>query len=109
MKYNWPLVRKTFVVGLLLTGLDVFLVVSRLWLEGGELWLLMVIGPFLLVSSCLLAFAYLLLAHHSTSHLPEDWDQLSLEAKRAFAEERLEEKGNRFVLWLMRFDKWRGD
>ena len=104
MKYDWPLVRKILFVGFLLTGLDVFLVVSGLWREGGELWLVIVIGPFLLVCSCLMIFAYLLIARHGTSYLPEDWDELSFEEKHDFAEKRAIEQHKRLTLWLLRLN-----
>ena len=104
MKYDWPFVRKALFFGLLLTGVDVFLVVSGLWREGGELWLVMLIGPVFLVCSCLLTFAYVLIARHRTSYLPEDWDELSFEEKHDFAEKRAVEEHKRLSLWLLRLN-----
>lgn len=104
MKYEWAFVRKGLFFGLLLTGLDVFMVVSGLWREGGELWLVMLIGPIFLVSSCLLTFAYVLIAHHGTSYLPENWEELSFEEKHDFAEKRAREEHKRLSLWILRLN-----
>jgi hypothetical protein len=108
MKYDWPLIRKAFFMGLLLTGAGIFLVMYTGWNEATILCL--VVGPFLLLCCLVLALFSGWMARVGTSRLPEGWDNLSPEAKHDFAIKRaLEEsnKGNmgaKVSLWLMRLN-----
>ncbi len=105
MKYDWPLVRKAFFMGLPMTVVGVFLVIYSGWDEATIL--LLGIGSLFLVCALVLALASLLIARHGPSHLPEDWDTLSFEEQHEFARQRLREKkswSSRAALWVMRMN-----
>lgn len=102
MKYHWSLIHRGFFVGLLLTGGGIFLTFYIGWDEATFMYL--GLGSFFLLCSVVLAFAYLLLARRGTSHLPEGWDELSLEEKHDFAERRAIEQNKRLTLWLLRWN-----
>src|SRR5258708_38275663 len=105
MTYEWPFVRKTFLWGLAMTVVGVFLVIAIGWDEATLLWL--GIGSLFLVCSIMLALGYVILARHGTSHLPEDWETLSFEEKQEFARKRLREqksRSSRAALWVMQMN-----
>ena len=108
MKYDWPLIRKAFFMGFLLTGVGLFLVMYTGWNEPTLICL--VVGPFLLVCCLALALFSGWMARSGTSRFPEGWDNLSLESKYDFARKRATEEsdqGNRGAkgsLWLMRLN-----
>ncbi|HEX6484989.1 MAG TPA: hypothetical protein VF043_39590 [Ktedonobacteraceae bacterium] len=108
MKYDWPLIRKAFVMGLLMTCAGIFLVMYTGWNEATILCL--VVGPFLLLCCLVLALFYRWMAHVGTSRLPDGWDHLSPEAKhdvtikRAREESNKGNRGARVSLWLMRLN-----
>ena len=85
--------RKAFFIGLILTALGVFLKIDVGWNEGTILCL--VVGPFLLLCSLVIALFYARVARGGTSQLPEDWENFSPEAKRSFARKQLMENSNR--------------
>lgn len=103
MKYDWSLVRKTFFMGLLMTVAGIILVISSGW---DEVTLICLgIGPFILFCSLAVTLFYVWMARVGASRLPEDWDNLSPEAKHDFARKRLIEKNSRSskaMLWMMR-------
>jgi hypothetical protein len=108
MKYDWPLIRKAFFIGLLLTGAGIFLVMYTGWNEATILCL--VVGPFLLFCCLVLALFSGWMARVGTSRLPEGWDHLSPEAKHDFAIKKAREESNKgnmgakVSLWLMRLN-----
>jgi|SRR5579859_5267937 len=85
--------RKAFFIGLILTALGVFLVLFTGWNEGTILCL--VVGPFMLLCSLVIALFYPWMAHIGISRLPEDWENFSPEAKRDFARKQLSEKNSK--------------
>ena len=102
MKSNWPVVRKTFVIGLLLTGGGIVLLVYTGWNEATILCL--GLGPFFLVCSLVLALFYVWMARVGPSRLPEGWENLSPEAKHDVAEERAMAYDKGFTLRLLRLN-----
>ena len=106
MKYDWPLIRQAFFIGLLLTGAGIFLVMYTGWNEATLLCL--VVGPFLLFCCLVLTLFSGWMARSGASYLPEGWDNLSPEAKHDFAIKRAAEesdqgnRGAKMSLWLMR-------
>lgn len=106
MTYDRSSVRKAFFIGLILTGLGVFLKMYAGWNEGTIICL--VVGPFLLLCSLVIALFYVWMARVGASRLPEDWENFSPEAKRNFARKRLMEKNSKGSLithQLMRLNK----
>lgn len=103
MQHNWPLVRKTFVLGFLMTATGVGLVVFIGWNEATILYV--GLGSFFLFCSLVLAFFYVWMARVGASRLPKDWENHSPEAKHDFAEVRPGEKNKRFTLWLMQLNE----
>jgi hypothetical protein len=102
MKSNWPVVRKSFVIGLLLTGGGIFLLVYTGWNEATILYL--GLGPFFLVCSLVLALFYVWMARVGYSRLPVSWENLSPEAKHDVAEKRAMEHNKGFTLRLLRLN-----
>ena len=108
MKYDWPLIRKAFFMGLLLTGAGIFLVMYTGWNEATILCL--VVGPFLLFCCLVLTLFSGWMTRVGTSRLPEGWDNLSPEAKhdvtikRAREESNKGNRGARVSLWLMQLN-----
>jgi hypothetical protein len=92
MKYDWPLIRKAFIMGLLLTGAGTFLVTYAGWNEGTLICL--VVGPFLLFCCLVLALFSGWMARSGASRLPEGWNNLSAEAKHDFAIKRAAEESD---------------
>lgn len=111
MKYDWPLIRKAFFIGLLLTGAGIFLVMYTGWNEATILCL--VVGPFLLFCCLVLTLFSGWMTRVGTSRLPEGWASLSPEAKHDFAIKRAREESNqgnmgaKVSLWLMRLNRWK--
>jgi hypothetical protein len=109
MTFDWPSIRKAFLIGLLLTGGGIFLVMYTGWNEATLLCL--VVGPLLLFGCLVLALFSRWMARSGASRLPEGWDNLSPEAKHDIAIKRAaeaSEQGNmgaRVSLWLMRLSE----
>lgn len=108
MKYEWPLIRKAFLMGLLLTGAGIFLAISTGWNEATLLCV--VVGPFLLLCCLVLALFSGWIVRSGASRLPEGWEHLSSEAKHDLAIKRAREesdqgnKGAKVSLWLLRLN-----
>lgn len=108
MKYDWPLIRKAFLMGLLLTGAGIFLVMYTGWNEATLICL--VVGPFFLFCCLALVLFSGSMARIGASRLPEGWDNLSPEAKHNVAIKRAREESNqgnrgaRVSLWLTRLN-----
>lgn len=96
MLYDKSSIRKAFFIGLILTGLGVFLKIDVGWNEGTILCL--IVGPFLLLCSLVIVLFYARVARGDTSQLPEDWENFSLEAKRNFARKQFMQNYNRSSL-----------
>ncbi len=108
MEYDWSLIRKAFLMGLLLTGMGIFLVIYTGWNEATLICLL--IGPFFLFCCLVLVLFYGWMVRVGTSRLPEGWENLSSEAKHDLAIKRAIEASNqgnmsaKVSLWLMRLN-----
>jgi hypothetical protein len=85
--------RKAFFIGLILTAVGVFLKLYAGWNEGTILCL--VVGPVMLLCSLVIALSYRWMARIDISHLPEDWENLSSEAKGDFVRKQLMEKNSK--------------
>lgn len=81
MTYDKPSLRKAFFIGLILTALGIFLELYAGWNEGTILCL--IVGPVMLFCSLVIALSYRWMGI-DIPQLPEDWENLSPEAKRDF-------------------------